>query len=71
MLVATFHFFVNICILFFLQKATPVVLLLLGRLRIQHCHCSDSGAAVVWVHSLARELPHVMGMDKKEKKKKK
>ena len=45
--------------------------LLLSSLRIQHCHCCSWVAAMVQVPSLARELPHVMGMAKKKKKSKK
>ena len=32
----------------------------LSRLRIQHCHCCDSGYHSGKVQSLAQELPHAM-----------
>ena len=38
---------------------------LCSRLRILHCSCSSLVTAVVWVRSLAWELPHAAGAAKK------
>ena len=40
-----------------------------SRLRIWHCHCSNSVAVVAHVPSVALELPHAAGTAKMEKKK--
>ena len=49
----------------FLRKG---VLLWLGRLRIQHCHCSSPGCCCGAVRSLDQQLPHVQGMAKTNKR---
>ena len=41
----------------------------LSELRIQHCHCCVAQvSAVVWVRSLAWELPDAVGVEKKKKR---
>ena len=47
-----------------LIKMNPGVLLWHSGLRILHCHCVAWVAAMVWVRSLAQELPRTIGVAK-------